>query len=182
MWAKQNLFIGSHLWFVRSGTAFTSPVPGAVDVNNCPDVADPLWPNWNLGNIESVTLDPKFATAEEILAPSPGRLVKVKTIVPYQTPLLSFTLKEVPKEAIEQALGAGQIDDTTADFNPTAGTPGMEGYLKVQNYDQDNNLILNFQVWCFLKLKTALKGDPKAMTKPEFDAEFLYSPNNIGSV
>jgi hypothetical protein len=94
-----------------------------------------------LGVIESFQIDPKFASAEAIMAPMPGRLVKTKVIVPYQEPMIAFTLKEIPKEAIEMALGTQALTDTSTTFNPTAGTPGMEGYLRAQKYDQENNLI-----------------------------------------
>jgi hypothetical protein len=181
-WTRKNIFIGAHLWWARKGLAFTSPAAGTIDVNNIPDEADPLWDSFSLGVIESFQIDPKFASAESIMAPMPGRLVKTKVIVPYQEPMIAFTLKEIPKEAIEMALGTQALTDTSTTFNPTAGTPGMEGYLRAQKYDQENNLILNYQVWAFLRLKAPLKGDPKAMTKPEFEAEVLYSVNNQGLV
>ncbi len=182
MWTRKNLFIGAHLWFIRSGVAITSPSAGNVSVDLAPDESEPLWDDYHLGVIESFQIDPKYGSAEDILAPMPGRLVKVKTIIPIATPIVHFTLKEVPKEAIEMALNAGPITDATTQFNPTAGHPGMEGYLRMQDYDQDDNLILNTQNWVFLKLKSPLKGDPKSMTKPEFEADILYSVNNTGAI
>lgn len=147
-----------------------------------PDGADPLWSSWSLGVVENWQMDPKFANAEEILAPNPGHLVKVKTIVPYQTPMFNFALKQTPKQAIEMIMNSAQITDASTSFVPTAGTPGMEGYIQCQNYDNSDNLILNVIFWCFLKLKSPLKADPKAMTKPEFEAEMLYSVNNSGTI
>lgn len=181
-WTRKNLFIGSHIWFIRSGTAFTSPAPGTVSNTSIPDTNEPLWPNYSMGVIESMQHDPKFATAEEILAPMPGHLVLTDKIIPYQTPLINFTLKEVPKEAIEMMLNCAQITDATTSVNPTAGTPGMRGYLKAQKYDQNDNLILNYQVWCFLTLKSPIKSDGKTMTKPELEAALLYSVNNLGAI
>lgn len=181
-WTRKNLFIGAHLWFIRSGTAFTSPAPGTVSATSAPDVSEPLWPNYSMGVIESMQLDPKFATAEEILAPMPGHLVLTDKIIPYSTPLIHFVLKEVPKEAIEMALNSGPITDATTSFNPTAGTSGIRGYLRAQKYDQGDNLILNYQVWCFLTLKSALKMEGKSLTKPEFEAALLYSGNNLGAI
>jgi hypothetical protein len=96
--------------------------------------------------------------------------------------MIQFTLKEVPKEAIEMALNTAAITDATTSINPTAGQAGIRGYLKAQKYDQNDNLILNYQVWCFLTLKTALKLDGKSMTKPEFEAALLYSVNNPGAI
>ncbi len=181
-WTRKNIFVGSHLWFIRSGTAFTSPAPGTVSNTSIPDSAEPLWDNYYFGNIESFAVDPKFASAEEILAPNLGHLVKVDMIIPYQTPLFNFMLKETPKEAIEMAFNAQTLTDASASFNPTAGVAGIRGYLKAENYDQEDHLLLDWQAWVFLKLKSPLKFDGKAMTKPEFEADLLYSVNNSGNI
>jgi hypothetical protein len=181
-WTKANMFVGSHLWFIRQGTAFTSPGVGTVDNANIPDNNEPLWDNYYLGIVESMSIDPKFAGAEEILAPNPGHLVKLDTVIPYQTPIFGFTLKNLVKEAIEMAFNAADIIDATVSFNPTAGTSGIRGYVKCQNYDHADHLLLDWQAWVFLKLKSPLKFDGKTMTKPEFEAELLYSVNNVGSI
>lgn len=185
MWTQKSLFIGAHFWLFPVGSAFTSPGAGNLTQNGTwPDVNEPTWGNYALGACESYDIDPKLATSEIILAPSPGAVQPVNEIVPYSVPELSFTLLLVDALAVQLAFNTQQLfgsNQNQVNPNGSAG-PGVQGILKCQNYDQNNNLILNVQSWAFVKLKSALKGAPKTMTKPEYTATLLYSPNNLLTV
>lgn len=184
-WKQQALFIGAHFWLAPLGAAFTSPAAGVISQNGAwPDQAEENWANWALGACESIDIDPKMATEELILAPSPGAVQAIDVVAPYATPEVSFTLNQTDSLAIQLALNTQQIfASATTQFNPGGGgAPGVKGILKIQNYDQNNNLILNVQFWAFVKLKSALKGAPKTLTKPEYTATLIYSPNNTGSI
>jgi hypothetical protein len=181
----KSLFIGAHFWIAPLGAAFTSPSGGNITQNGTwPDVGEANWATWALGICESFDIDPKAATSEMILAPSPGAVQVIDEISPYATPEISFTLLQVDSLAFQLALNTQQLWATaTTQFNPNGGGgPGLRGIIKAQKYDQQNNLILNYQSWAYIKLKSALKGAPKTMTKPEYTATLLYSPNNTGAI
>ncbi len=186
MWATKALYIGAHFWFVPDATAITSPSAANVSQNGIwPDESEPNWGNWALGHCESFDIDPKAATAEDILVPSPGAVQAIDSISPYAIPEVSFTLLFTDVLAVQLALNTQKLFDApgTTQFNPNGGgAPGMKGVLKAQKYDQDNNLILNWQSWVKIMLKSPLKGAPKTMTKPDYLAKLLYSPNNTGAI
>ena len=185
-WTQKPLFIGAHFWLMPVGSNFTSPGAGGVvsQYGTWPDQNEPTWPTYALGNCESFDLDPKIATAEDILAPMPGAVQRVDVISPYALPEIQFTLNTVDSLGIQLALNTAQIfGSANTAANPNGGAaPGVKGILKIQNYDQNNNLILNIQSWVYVTLKSALKGAPKTLTKPEYMAALIYSPNNLGSV
>jgi hypothetical protein len=186
MWRSNPIFIGAHFWLAPNGAAFTSPGAGTISQNGAtwPDAGEPNWTNWALGVCESFDIDPKYASGEDILTPSPGTLTPTDHIIPFSQPEIAFTLAFADALAVQLALNTLAIFPT----GPTVatpfggGAPGVRGILKAQKYDQNNNLILNLTVWAFVMLKTALKGSGKAMTKPEYTAKILGAANNIGSV
>lgn len=182
-WTSKPLFIGAHFWLVPDGAAITSP-NGVVSQNG-------LWPDngqdWSafaLGACESFSLDPKNAASEQILVPSPGAVQAVDEISPFAIPEIQFTLLYTDVLAPQLALNTQALFTTgVTQFAPNAGgAPGVRGVLKAQKYDHKNNLILNWQSWVFVTLQSALKGAPKTMTKPEYKATLLYSPNNAGGI
>lgn len=184
-WQSKAIFIGSHVWFVTLNAAYTSPNAGNVTQNGAwPDQNDPNWINWALGTIESAEIDPKPATGEEILAPTPGAVQAIDNIVPYALPEFAFTTLLTDALAIQLAYNTQQLTNAmSTTFAPNGGGGyGARGILKVQKYDHNNNLIMNWQSWVFLGLKSGLKAAPKTMTKPEYMAKLLYSPNNVGTV
>ena len=185
MWISKPLFVGAHFWFAPIGQAFTSPAAGNItQMGAWPDVGEANWTNWALGTCESFEIDPKPATGEVILTPLPGTVQATDKIIPYATPEVMFTLLYTDALAVQLALNTQKLFQTgVTQFNPNGGgSAGARGILKAQKYDQDNNLILNFQSWVIIELKSGLKGAPKTMTKPEYTATLLYSPNNTGSV
>ena len=187
MFTQKSLYIGAHFWIAPLGAAFTSPVAANITQNGAwPDAAEPNWAKWAMGICESFEIDPKLATSEVILAPSPGRVQAVDEIIPYSVPEISFTLLQTDALAVQLALNTQVLANNIVGANPATpnggGAPGIKAILKAEKYDQDNNLILNYQTWAFIKLKSALKGAPKTMTKPDFVATCLFSPNNLGQV
>jgi hypothetical protein len=178
------MFVGAHFWFAPKGAAFTSPGAGNIaQEGTWPDEDEPNWDNWYLGIVEGFDLDPKYGPTEQILRPSPGAVQAIDEIVPFAIPEVSITLSQVPALAWQLALNLENIWATPSDsFTPNGGGgPGVRGILKSQKYDHENNLVLDYWSWAFMKLKGALKGAPKTMTKPEFVSTLLYSSNNAGS-
>lgn len=178
-------FIGSHIWIVPDGVAYTSPAPGTISqAGTWPDASEPNWANWAMGDVESCEIDPKLGPREEILSPSPGAVQATDVIVPYAVPQFKFTLLQIGPLAVQLALNTQALyAAVTTQFNPNGGGgPGVRGIIKAQKYDHNNNLILNWQSWAFIELSGSLKMAPKNMTKPEFIATLLYSVNNTGSI
>ena len=185
-WIVKPLYVGCHFWLAPLNAAFTSPGAGNVTQNGTwPDGAETQWAAaWTLGICETAEIDPKVGTEEIIMAPSPGAVQAQDVAVPYAIPEVKFTLLTVDVLAAQLALNTQQLFATaTTQFNPNGGGgPGIRGILKCQKYDQNNNLILNWQSWAFIKLAAALKFAPKTLTKPEYVATLLSSNNNTGSI
>lgn len=181
------MFVGAHFWFVPEGSAITSPSASVVSQNGVwPDANEPNWNNYYLGIIESFDIDPKYGPSEDILVPSPGAVQAEDRLIPYAIPEVKIAMLDVPALAIQLALNTQQLFPETGvdvNFNPNGGGgPGVRGILKAQNYDQKNNLILNYQNWTFMQLDGSLKGAPKTLTKPAFVGTLLASNNNSGLV
>ena len=179
------MFIGAHFWFVPEGTEITSPSSETVEQNGVwPDADEPNWANWKLGVVGNFEIDPKYGPREEILAPTPGAVQANDVVIPYGIPECKFMLREVNSLAVQLALNTQQLWANGAEaFNPNGGGgPGVRGILKAQKYDHKNVLVLSWMSWVFLQLSGSLKGDPKAITQPEFIATLLYSDNNTGTI
>ncbi len=183
----KSIFIGCHLWLAPLGDAFTSPAPGVIaqlGAANWPDSDETKWADWALGIVASFDVDPKYGPREEILAPSPGAVQAMDVLIPYAIPEIKFSLLQVSSLAPQLALNTERLFATANTVaTPNGGAaPGIRGILKAQKYDQNNNLIWNWQSWAFVQLDGSLKGDPKSMTKPGFMGTLLYSDNNDGAV
>jgi len=184
-WQSKPIYVGSHIWLAQIGAAFLSPAAGVVSqMGQWPDPADPGWPNWAMGVVESLDVDPKMASSEIILAPTPGAVQALDEISPYAVPEISFTCLYTDALAEQLAYNTQPLaNGMNEQFAPNGGGgPGVLGIIKCQKYDQNNNLLINWQSWAFIKLKSALKHAPKTMTKPEYTATLLYSPNNYGTI
>lgn len=185
-WTSNPIFIGAHFWFAPKGSAFTSPAPGTITQDGAwPDVGEPNWPNWALGTCESFEIDAKYGPQEQILAPSPGAVKARDVVIPFAIPEVKFTTLVTDSLAVQLALNTGPLwgnPAATVAIPNAGGGPGVRGIFKAQKYDQNNNLLLNYQTWGLIQLATPLKGAPKAMTKPEFMVTILDSANNTGAV
>lgn len=185
-WTRKPLYIGSHIWFAPLGATYTLLAPGAISQDGTwPDVTDPKWAStWALGICESLEIDPKPGPSEVILNPNPGQVTAEDVANSYAIPEVKFATLNVDVLAPQLALNAQQLFATaTTQFNPNgSSSPGIRGILKVQQYAQDNTLILNFQSWAFLTISGSYKGAPKNLTKPEYVATLLRSVNNSGAI
>jgi hypothetical protein len=169
--------LGSHAWFMREGTAFTSPAPGNVGVASWPDAAEPTWSDFFIGDTESWE-DMKNIEEVEIRKPSPGKLVR-KDIIEFFTSL-DFKLTTTSLKRIAFEIFYGSSVTLTADvgqFVPL-GAVSPKGLLNLQRYTHEDELVFAASLWVRAKITGGMRGANGEIVKPEFTFQLLDSDNN----
>src|SRR6185312_11980706 len=103
---------------------------------------------------------------EQILTPSPGVVKATAVISPFAIPEIKFTLLTTPVLAPQLALNVENIWGTNSTLlvpNSNGNGYGINGILKMQKYDQKNQLLINGITWGFMELNGGFKGAPKTM-------------------
>jgi hypothetical protein len=156
-----------HAWFARTGTAWATPTTGTVGVNAKPPVdaedasSNELWVS--LGRLAGVQETPSIGTRKEIWTGSPGKLVLGAEIATKLKQEIVATCQDLNEIALQLLYATSNLDldltDTDKQFNPLAGTPLLEGWLKIQYYDHDNNAILFVDRWGGLSFEGSYNAD-----------------------
>jgi hypothetical protein len=168
--------LGSHAWFFPAGAAFTSPAAGTVAVDAMPDKNDPKWPDLNIGDIEDWS-DKKNEDTEETFRPGPGLLKRKEIITFFQSLDMELTTNSLKRIAMQIMYGSDTtLDDTHGQFAPLSAVP-PEGWLKLQRYTQDDELVFAADLWVRLDVTDAASGNKK-IVKPKFMAKLLDSDLN----
>lgn len=173
----RKMVIGSHLLFAREGTLINaSPVSQIFK----PEVeAQPPYANWtDLGEVYDFMPDHK-ETEEDIMAPSPGAYRRTDNVVTSTTLDLTFTLANMSELVFESIMQAAAAITANA-YQPGMGTGKLRGWVKCQQYGQDNALRNVFDVYVSGTFK-GQKLDSK-LIKPELTCKVLYSALASGNL
>lgn len=177
----KTLALGAHAFFFREGDAFTLPGPGgnaAADAK--PDADDDGW--IDVGTIESFEDSIADEDEKKVYRPAPGHLVVKDVITTKQGMEFKFTSNELGPLALEAFYRTTQkLDGTSTQFNPLSGVP-RKGWLKLQRYDHEDNLVLVADLWVRLKVTGGMKGGNGDLVMPEFSAYLLYSALNTAAI
>ncbi len=174
--------LGCHAFFWREGDDYTLLAPGVAGKDSKPDATDPDWVNRSLGVIES--FDDSITDEEEkkLYQPAPGHLVIQAVITTKQGMMFKMTSNEVTPLALEAFYRTSQkLDLTSAQFNPLSAVP-RKGWLKLQRYDHDDNLVIVLDGWVRLKVTGGMKSGDGNILMPEFEAYLLYSQYNTAAL
>lgn len=157
----EPLALGSHLYFFRSGTAYTSPSAGICSATSKPGAGDTGW--IDLGRLKSVEVEKK-STTKELLSASPGQLRRFKMLETRKMMDISFVSQDMSDLAIELAFGSEPLTAAATQFVPLAGSE-VEGWLKGQVYDHRDAQVLIVDFWVCLKSEgkvsfNSAEGDP----------------------
>ncbi len=168
--------LGSHAFFYPEGASFTSPAPGTVAVDALPDADDPAWTDLFLGDTEEWT-DKKAVESEEVFKPNPGVLVRKDIVTFYQSLDMEFTTNSLRRIAMQIMYGSAvELTAETGAFTPLASPP-PSGWLKLQRYTQENELVFAADLWVRLDVQETGSGNKK-LVKPKFMAKLLESDLN----
>lgn len=138
----------------------------------------PAAPNWiPLGGIED--WNPQISRQEtDIYTPSPGARVLSETLVRRTESNHQFTMQDLSELTMELLFAAG--GEITADFVPLGGTGQVQGWLKCQGYNSDNEKIVVFDVWSKLGVNNPRFGDDHA--KLQLQVKVLQNALNSGTL
>jgi hypothetical protein len=180
----KRIVVGSQSKFYREGATFTLTAPGGtVSRTAKPDITDPAW--LDIGPIKW-SKDPSHKT-EEYMVAAPGRYQAEDEIVLSVGLKLKGKLEKQSNFAVELALAAKATAAIPASptaggqYNPLAGSPVINGWLHVQEYNQDNTLLNTVDYFVALKVSGGTNADDKAAETP-IEATVLFSTLNSGTL
>lgn len=173
-----SIIIASHAWFIREGTAFTSPGAGTVAIDDKPDAAETKW--IALEDLQNFNYDPQ-SEDREVYAGTPGQIRLTNVKETKRNLVLTFTVQKLNPFIFEMLTKSGELDGTPAQqYNPLEGKT-MRGWLKVQQYDDSDALVNTMDVWSHLKINGGVEmGDD--IVRPQFTAKVLHSTLNTGQL
>lgn len=170
--------IGNHVFFIRDGAEFTSPGEGTVSRSSKPDQNEAGW--LDFGIVNNFEADPQM-DEKEIYAPTPGQLRLYDVLQTKRKLNLKWECEELQKMSVELAFGAAAVEGGGAiNYNPLAGDV-VKGWIRVQQYDQNDTLVNTVEVYVRLKLASALNFNDDVV-KTSMEATTLHSTLNQGTL
>ena len=169
-----------HAWFFREGATITLPVAGTAAAETCPDADDPAW--ISLGPVTQTDL--QETAGEEIEAWSPVLGQLRRTDIKYVKPKvdLDFTVNQISALAFQLMFRTEALAGSTNEaINPLEGM-NSKGWLQMQAYDEDDDLVWNLRIWCSLKVNGSVTLDPGKLFEVKLAAKGLHSSLNSGTV
>lgn len=172
----KDLIIGSHLSFAREGELIDS-ITVAVDAK--PD-NDPAENYTKLGCVEQYEPQTSRDIIERRCPKAGGGRYRTRKRIPVnQRMTLNFSMQEWDEMTLVELLHNADKPNAGA-FVPNSRDEMVRGWLHIQNYDQNDNLILDQYVWVELTIESYQFGEqlePYALV-----AEVLESDLNSGDV
>lgn len=168
--------LGSHAWFYPEGKAFTSPTAGTCAVDALPDKDETTWASLFLGDCEEWA-DKKTVDSEDVFKPNPGVLVRKDIVTHFQSLDIELTTNSLRRIAMQIMYGSAvELTTGVGQFTPLASPP-PNGWLKIQRYTQENELVFAADLWVRLDVTDTASGNKK-LVKPKFSAKLLASDLN----
>jgi len=169
--------VSNHVWFFRDGDAYTVPSSGTCGRESKPGAADTGW--IKLAEVKQLGVTHEKEEHERFI-PSPGKKVRYDVLESKRSINVSFTLDEVQAEGVEFLFGTLALTDSSTQYNPLEGTT-KRGWLKIQQYDQDDVLLNTVDLFAHLKVNgEAAFGDSPA--EFAFEGKALHSTLNTGTL
>ena len=170
------LVLGNHAFLFPEGAAFTSPEEGIASRDAKPDAAETTW--IDPGIVENLKVSRSFDEVE-IFAPSPGQLRLYDVIETKKQLNFTLSLKEWSVFAFQLLFGTRQIEAATRQYNPLAGLT-TRAWVKLQQYDQNDELFNTVDVFCFLKIDGDGEFNPAEAVSLDLLCRTLHSRYNTG--
>lgn len=149
---KDRIVVGSHAHFFATGLAYTIPNPGGNASRTAkPGPTDPAWLDLGEGDWKKSNT----GKTVDFMAPAPGIRVLKKKIPTTRGLKLKGKLMEVQNLIWQMLLSTATLPASPAEggqYNPLAGDPFVEGWLKIQQYNQANELINTMDVFVVMNI------------------------------
>lgn len=172
--------IGAHAFFFRDATAFTIPAAGTAGRSAKPGPTDPAWLDLGEGDW---TPSPNSKTVD-FMAPAPGARVlkdKITTARGLKYKGKLFEIQNLTWQMIMGALDLAASPAAGGQYNPLEGEHNIKGWLKLQQYGQDNATINTVDVYVAMQIS----GDVAMGENPvdvDVEADVLFSTLNTGTL
>ena len=118
---------------------------------------------------------------KKIYGPAPGRLRLKRVKVSKQELMHTFTIQKMSSLMFELMFMTGPLTGSAAEqYNPNEGKEVI-GWLKIQQYDDDDNLLNTQDSWVYLAISggTTFGED---IVQPKVQAIVLHSTLNTGQI
>lgn len=169
--------LGSHAYFFPEGAAFTSPGAGTAGIADLPDADEPTWADKFIGDTEAFE-DMKNIEEVEVRKPNPGALTTKDIITIFQSLEFKVTTNSLRRIAFQIMYGSAvTLTEGVGTFVPLAAVP-PKGWLKLQRYTNENELVFAADLWVRAKITGGMKGGNGEIIKPEFTFRLLDSDLN----
>ncbi|SRR5258708_1746722 len=172
--------IGAHAFFFRDNTAFTVPGAGTASRIAKPGATDPKWLDLGEGDFN---LSPNSKEVE-FMAPAPGaRLLKdiITTARGLKLKGKLFEIQNLSWQMIFATLDLPSSPTAGGQYNPLEGEHRIKGWLKLQQYGQDNALINVVDLYVSMKISADLVLGENAVDV-EVEVDVLFSTLNTGTL
>ncbi|MBX3736742.1 MAG: hypothetical protein KF715_08640 [Candidatus Didemnitutus sp.] len=176
----QRKVIGAHAYFFLDGAAYTVPDNGTADRTHKPGAADPKWIDLGEGD-HAIAPNSK---EEEFMAPSPGMRVLKDIITTARGLKIKSKLMEMQNLSYQMLLGTAELPTSPTaggQYNPLEGNHRVKGWLKLQQYGEDNQILNTLDVYVSGKIS----GDVGFGDKPvdvDIEWDVLFSTLNTGTL
>jgi len=172
--------IGNQLFFCRDGTTYTvsetTYTSGPAVKPAYVSFPDANWPQ--LGIIEAAELKSKIEEAD-VMGPNPGAYVRMDRLVKSSILDIDFTLSQMNELVWEGVLQAsGGPLTSTSDFMPLGFSGQIRGWLKIQQYDGNNNLRNAFDAYGSMTITAPKMGMDQV--KPVIKFNPFFNALNTG--
>lgn len=176
---KNPHVVGMHAWFVTTGTAFTVPGAGTTARDAKPGATDTSW--LDLGILKGVGIQPSEGKVE-IFAPTPGvkRLYKIINTMPRLK--FTLTLEELSAFVMQLLFKSLALTSASTQFNPIEGPIAVEGWLKIQGYDETDTVLVVVDAYVHIVLTNDMPFDGESLLEAQLECSVLHSTLNTGTL
>jgi hypothetical protein len=171
--ANEAVVLTPHLYFARRGDSIDSVTVGREAK---PDVSPES--NWtDLGICATFNVEDN-GTTEDIMKGQPGVVSLYEVIKLTDGRTVTCDMVEFNALAVQALFNSGNITTT---FVPGSAGRHLQGWLKVQLYNQDNELVIAMDIWADVQLTSANIG---LGVRSGYTLAFrqLYSTLNTGNL
>lgn len=172
----RSRIVGAHVWFAREGENFTIPTNGVVSRTAKPGANDASWDY--LGIVGEATMEHRREQAE-VWGPTPGRLALMDVLDFKHQLTLTATLRELGPKQSEYFYNTGRLNSTSTNFN-IFSSPQINGWVKFQAYDEQNNLLETLDFWAHATVTGQRTFDGQRLAELQVQFQLLESPLNAG--
>lgn len=171
--ANEAVVLTTYLYFARRGDLIDAVTVGREAK---PDVSPES--NWtDLGIVATYGVEDN-STTEDIMKGQPGVVSLYDVLKTADMRTVTCEMVEFNPLAVQALYNTGNITTT---FVPGSAGRHLQGWLKVQQYNQDNELVVAMDVWVDVQL-SSLTANLGARTGYTLVFRQLYSSLNTGSL